>query len=306
VIELALLAFAAQVATDRVVVESATSCPTAADVEARLQVLLPPLPEGAHPERATLIADDGALRLHLSAADGTPLGERAVTVEASCADRANVVAVVIAAWELQRRAEHVEDPSLPHPPHRAPPPRASAAATVMAAPPPAPAPAGPRLEITFGPAVTFVDGGVAPTGTLGVGLWGRRVGARLELFGLLPRTGALGDGRARWTRVGAAFELGVRVRGRLGRLDAHAGLVAGVVVAQGQGFDLDHTTGGFSPGALAGLDWSTLLGDRFFVGAGARLSAWTAQRLVSDATTPVTRGLPRLQPALDVNVGVVF
>jgi hypothetical protein len=304
VIELALLAFAAQLATSRVVVESATSCPTAADVEARLQVLLPPLAEGAAPERATLLADDGALRVRLSAADGTALGERTVTVDASCADRANVVAVVIAAWEQQRRAEPVDAPALPHSPRRAPPPRAEAVAVVAAAP--TPALAGPQLELTLGPAVTFVDGGVTPTGILAAALWGRRAGARLELFGLLPRADALGDARAQWSRAGAAVELGVRLRGRFGRLDAHAGLVAGVVVAQGQGFDLDHTTGGFSPGALAGLDWSALVGARFVVGASARLSAWTAQRLVEGATTPVARALPRLQPALGLHVGVIF
>jgi len=79
----------------------------------------------------------------------------------------------------------------------------------------------------------------------------------------------------------------------------------GAVVAAGSGFDLDHTTGGFSPGAVAGVDWSHLVG-RFFVGAGASLSAWTSQRLVSSAEATATRALPRWQPSVDVAVGAVF
>jgi len=289
-------------APGRVVVESATTCPTAAEVEERLRVLLPPLGDGAAPERATLSAEAGALRVRLAAADGAPIAERTVTVAASCADRANVVAVVIAAWDVQQRAERVDDPSLPHAPRAAPPP--SPPAVVAAAPSP-PRAAGPRLEVALGPAVTFVDGGVAPTGALTAALWGRRLGGRLGAFGLLPRGEALGAGEARWTRVGATLEAGLRATGRFGRLDGHAGLVLGAVVASGQGFDLDHQTGGLSPGALAGADWSYVFG-RLFAGAGASLSAWTEQHLVFQSSPVAARGLPRLQPAVGVHVGAIF
>jgi hypothetical protein len=287
---------------DRVIVDSATTCPSAAEIEERLRVLLPPLADGAAPERASLVAEDGALRVRLRAADGTPLAERTVTVAASCADRANVVAVVIAAWDVQQRAEHVDDPSLPRAARATPPPAPN---VVVASPAPAPTSLGPRLELTLAPALTFVDGGATPSGTLAVSLWGRRLGARAGLFGLLPRTDGLGGGQARWTRVGVTLEAALRVSGRLGRLDGHAGFIAGAVVADGSGFDLDHETSGFSPGAIAGVDWSYLFG-RVFAGAGASLSAWTAQRLVFDAGAPVARALPRLQPAVDLDVGVVF
>jgi hypothetical protein len=301
VIELLLLALTTPVPAGRVVVESATACPTAAEVDARLRVLLPAPDGDAPPKHATLDDDAGTLRVHLTGPDGAVLGDRTVVVEASCADRANVVAVVIAAWDVQQRAQQVDDPSLPH---RAP-PALPAPPTIVVASAPARAPERPTLELALGPAVTLVDGGAAPTAALAAGLWGRRFGARVALFGLWPRDAELGDGRARWTRVGATFELGARARGRAGRLDLHAGFVAGAVVAEGQGFELDHTQGGFSPGAVVGADWSYTLG-RFFVGAGGALSAWTAQRLVSDATTPTTHALPRLQPSLDAHVGVVF
>jgi hypothetical protein len=302
VIDLALLALVA--GAGRVVVESGASCPTAAEVAQRLEALLPPLPPGEAPARATWADEGGQLRVRLGAADGAPLAERALAVEASCADRANVIAVVIAAWDVEQRAEHVADPSLPHA-ARAPAPPSAAPAITAAAPPPS-TPSRLGLELALGPALTFADGGVAPGAALTAALWGRgRLGARVALGGLLPRSDDVGTGSATWTRVGAAFEVAARASGRLGRLDAHAGVVAGAVVAAGSGFDLDHTTGGFSPGAVAGVDWSHLVG-RFFVGAGASLSAWTSQRLVSSAEATATRALPRWQPSVDVAVGAVF
>jgi hypothetical protein len=302
---LALLAQAGAAAgPGRVVVESSTDCPTAAEVEQRLRVLLPPLGDAVEPARASLVVEDGSLRVRLRAADGATIAERTVTVAASCADRANVVAVVIAAWDVQQRAERVDDPTLPRAPRAAPPPPAP---TVIVAAPTPPAPAGPQLELRLAPGATFADG-VTPSAALAVSLWGRRLGARLGAFGLLPRTEALGAGQARWTRVGATLEAALRTTGRLGRLDGHAGLVAGVVVARGQGFDVDHDTSGFSPGASLGVDWSYLFG-RAFVGVGASVAAFPEQRLVFQSTSagaPVTRALPRLEPTVDLAVGVIF
>jgi len=301
VIDLGVLALVAAGALGagprRVAVESATGCPAAAEVEQRLAVLLPPAAAGEAPARATIVEEGGALRVRLVGADGALLAERALTIAASCADRANVVAVVIAAWDVAQRAEHVEDPTLPHA-ARPPAPPTTLAAVV---PPPAP-PAGPRLELSFAPAVTLADGAALPSGALAAALWGRRLGARAGLLGLGPHDDALGDGRARWSRVGVSLELGARARGRFGRLDGHAGVVAGAVVASGSGFDVDRATGGFAPAALAGLDWSYVFG-RGFLGAGASASVWPTQRLVFDTTA---HPLPRWQPSVGLLAGVVF
>jgi hypothetical protein len=307
--ELPLLALLAQMGVvGGVSVESASACPTGAEVEARLRALLPPLAEGAHAKRATLSADDGALRVHLSADDGTPLGDRTVTVEASCADRANVVAVVIAAWEMQQRTESMQAPALSRAPTSPPP---GAAPTVVAAPPPPPPspPARARLEVAAGPALAWLDGAPSAAGRLAATLWGRRFGVRVELFGLWPRTDVLAEGRARWTRVGATGELGLRGSGRAGRVDVHAGAVVGALFAGGQGFELDQTASGLAPGVVGGLDWSYVFGGALghtFVGAGANVTGWMAQRLVSSAATPATRALPRVQPSVDLHAGVVF
>jgi hypothetical protein len=297
VTELALLLLVAQAGTQagaaRVTVQSDTTCPTAAEVETRLRALLPPLPEGATPAQASITAEDAGLRVALRGGDGAALGERTLKLEASCADRANVVAVVIAAWEAQQRPEQMQAPSLPH---RPPPP------PVIASPPPPPEVPALAVELWAGPAITFLPGGPRPAATLVAGLWGRRLGARLALHGTWPMDQTLPDGRASWSRSDATLELGVRASGRAGRVDAHAGLVAGMLVAGGQGFEVDHTTTGFSPGLAAGVDWSYALG-RLLLGAGTTASAWTNQRLVSAAAT---FGLPRLQVSADLHVGFTF
>jgi hypothetical protein len=296
VTELALLLLVAQVGAGaaRVAVQSDTSCPAAAEVDTRLRALLPPLPEGEAPERAEIVSEEGALRVRLRGPDGTALGERTLTLEASCADRANVVAVVIAAWEAQERAEAMQAPLLPRPP-AAPP-------TVVLPPPPPPARRAFVVELWAGPAVTVLPGGLRPGGSLVAGLWGRRLGARLALHGMWPAADALPDGHARWTRSDATLEVGARARTRAGRLDAHAGVVTGMLVAEGQGFEIDHTTRGFSPGVAAGVDWSYGFG-RFLLGVEAGASGWTAQRLVSAGGT---YALPRLQVAAGVHAGVAF
>jgi hypothetical protein len=298
-IALVVLLTSVDVAAGPVIVESTTTCPTAAEVEARLQALLPPATEGTPRRRAKLASEDGALHVYLAALDGTPLGDRTLAVEASCADRANVAAVVIAAWEAQQRAEEVQAPSLPRRPAPAP-------AVVVAPAPEPPPPPRVTVEVTAGPAATLTGRAVSPTLALAVEMWGQRVGARLGLFGLAPRTETLGAGSARWTRVGGTLELGVRARGPAGRLDAHGGLVAAGLMAQGSGFDVDHRVTGFVPGLGAGVDLSRAFGHAV-VGLGAFAAGFVEQSLVDTTTgSRITRALPRFQVSLDAHAGFVF
>src|SRR5262245_18190582 len=62
-----------QAGAARVTVQSDTNCPTAAEVGARLQALLPPLAEGEAPAQASITAEDGALRVQLRGGDGAAL-----------------------------------------------------------------------------------------------------------------------------------------------------------------------------------------------------------------------------------------
>jgi hypothetical protein len=298
VTDVALLVLLAGVdgAARPVIVESATTCPTGAEVEARLRVLLPPATDDAPARHARLVAEDGSLRVQFGAADGAVLGDRTVAVEASCADRANVVAVVIAAWEAQQRAEEVQAPSLPR---RAPP-------TVIATPSPPPAPApSVAVELVVGPSVTLAGGGLSPAAAVALSLWGPHVGARLALSGFAPRTEPLGAGSVRWTRATASLELGARLRGRAGRLDAHAGAVAAVVAAQGTGFDVDHQVTQLAPGIGLGVDASRTFG-HFLVGVGTFAAAFNALSVVDTTADKISHPLPRLQVSLDLHAGMAF
>ncbi|HVR63595.1 MAG TPA: hypothetical protein VMU50_16960 [Polyangia bacterium] len=288
----------------RVAVESATACPSATEVEARLGALLAPTDESAARERAAISAEGNRLRVRLTAADGTPIGERVLTLDVSCADRANVVAVVIAAWEAQQRPQRVPAPTLP----ARPPPAAAApppAAVVVAVPPPVVAPTSLAIEIAVGPAVTLADGALSPSARLTVGLWGPRLGGRLLLFGMWPQENDLGDGRARWARAGAALELARRFAEGRFQLDLHAGPVLGLVFASGTGFERDMTTAGLSPGLTGGLDGTWTRG-RVVVGLGASAFGWTAQRLVTSSEPVGVRALPRVELSLGATAGVRF
>jgi hypothetical protein len=299
VTELALLVLLAQAAggaAPPVSVDSATTCPTADEVEARLRVLLPPA-SGA-PKRARVTAEEGALHVHLDAADGAALGDRTIAVEAaSCADRASVVAVVIAAWEAQHRAEDVQAPALPRP--SGPP------ATVVATP----LPDRPRLslEVTAGPALTLTSDGLTPAASAALAVWRTRVGARLGLTGFLPLTRDVGAGSARWSRAGVSVELGLRLGGPVARLDAHAGLVAGLLTARGNGFDVDRGETRLVPGLTAGLDATRAIG-RLVLGLGVTGAVFNEQVLIdaSSNAPPVGRALPRLQLTFDLHVGWTF
>jgi hypothetical protein len=299
VTELALLVLLAQAAggaAPPVTVESATTCPSADEVEARLRVLLPPA-AGA-PKRARVTADDGALHVYLDSADGVALGDRTVAVEAaSCADRASVVAVVIAAWDAQHRAEDVQAPALPR--------TAGPPSTVVATPLPSRPPLA--LEVSAGPALTLTSDGLAPAASAALAVWRARVGARLGLTGFLPRERDVGSGSASWSRAGVSVELGLRLGGPVARLDAHAGLVAGLLTARGSGFDVDHAETRLVPGVTAGLDASRAVG-RLVLGMGVTGAAFNRQVLIDASSTsaPVARALPRLQLTFDLHVGWIF
>jgi hypothetical protein len=304
VTELALLVLLAEAAggaappdISPVAVQSATTCPSADEVEARLRVLLPPA--AVAPKRARVSAEDGALRIHLEASDGTLEGDRTVTVEAaSCADRASVVAVVIAAWDAQHRGEDVQAPALPRP--------AGPPATVIGAPPSAAPPLS--LEVTAGPALTLTSDGLAPAASASLAVWRSRLGARLGLTGFLPRTLDVGAGSARWSRAGASVELGLRLGGPLTRLDAHAGLVAGLLTARGSGFDVDHAETRLIPGLTAGLDGSRRIGN-VVLGLGVTGAAFGEQTLVDTSAAdgaPLGRALPRLQLTFALHAGWTF
>ena len=173
------------------------------------------------------------------------LGDRTVTVEASCADRANVVAVVIAAWEAQQRAEEVQAPSLPR---RAPPTVVAVASSPGRLPRRPPASSWSRAQRDPRGRRPLAGGDGRA-----LGLWGDHVGARLGLTGFVPRTESLGAGsaqvdpRRRLRRARRAPARTGRAAGRARRAWSRASSRR-----RAAGFDVDHQVTQLAPGVGGG------------------------------------------------------
>jgi hypothetical protein len=84
-------------------VEGTSGCPTAAEVTAKLDRLLPLRPPGVEADLASIDVDSGVVRLILARPDGTVVGEKRFEPKASCADMAQALAVVLAIWERPLR-----------------------------------------------------------------------------------------------------------------------------------------------------------------------------------------------------------
>jgi hypothetical protein len=254
-------------------VTSSTPCPTAPQVEARL----PPLTPRDAPDRALLAASDGALTLTLVRADGSAVVERQIEAQGSCADLAGAVALIVAVWQAQ------EHPELP----RAP--------TLAAAPP-----AAPRvliLEARTGLFASLAGAEVSPGATLSAALWRRRWGLALSLSGTTPREGALGRGRAAWTRGALGLGPARRLLAGWARLDLELQALAGLTRARGSGYQSDATPLASTFGGSAGVGVSHAW-TRLVISLGATAARWLGQEMAVDP-----RGARRPLPPTEVRAG---
>lgn len=219
------------------------TCPTAADVEARLQPLLPQL-QDVPPARAHLEPLDELLRVEVRSENGALLTVRDLQRAAPCADLAAAAAVVIASALLS--APRV--PTLPQlvVPPPAPPPRAL---------PQAPRPPPPAVDAGAALLMAAAGSGLAGGGALVLHAAPprRNFGARVGLVGTALRREALGEAEALWTR--AQLELGPFYRLRPGPVvvDVHAHAAAALVYVAGQGFAVNYRDVGWDAGLGAGV-----------------------------------------------------
>ncbi|MSP61552.1 MAG: hypothetical protein EXR72_14680 [Myxococcales bacterium] len=254
-------------------VEGAMSCPTPAEVAARL---VPLLPAGEGRDRARIEDLGGALRVELRGPAGDLLAAQRLLAVASCEDRAAVVAVVIAAWEAVLRPG------------------------VVPAPPPLPIPSLRRVhfEAAAGGMISLAGSAAAPGGTLEVSLAarvaGRGFGARLALLGVAARDLPLGSGRASWRREAAA--LGPRYRFAPGRwrIDLHAEAVPAWVLVEGIDFPINRSRMGFDLGLGVGGRIALVLGPAaFFIGLTG--VGWLVPQRVLVDRLDLAAELPRLE-----------
>jgi hypothetical protein len=275
-----------------------SACLEAADLERALDGLVADGGERA-PVAVELAAGPEALVVRVRSEGGAVLAERAlpplVAPDASCKERAQEIAVVVAAAVGTPDGPGPLAVPAPAPPPAAgsapaasPPPAASSPATgssPAAAPPPPPVaararlerapPAPPPLEVGFAVGTALAAGSFAPAARLQATLWLREpLGLRLVALYDGEHDEQVGGGQAVWTRAGLGAALAARQPlGRGLALEASATLAAAMRTIAGRGFAAADTSHTFDPGAGVGLGLSWH-GRRFGLSAGADAAIW--------------------------------
>jgi hypothetical protein len=288
-----LLALGAQLAFTPPQVRGSGDCPSAAEVVARLEPLLP-----RETDQATAAAPGDVVEL-APAAGGTivrlrdPAGivshERTVGGAKGCAERAVELAVLVAIWEADLHAEVVFPPLPPNDEAEAPavppaptakPPRTSVRAAPRAA---EPSSRGSRASLgaAFLAAQPF-GAGVAPAGFLEA-TWSRGGPLRGRLA--LAATGShaidLPPGTVDWRRV--TLGLGAMAEAALGqaRLSARVDGLVAALLAKGSGFDVDEDATSWQLGGDAGVRAGLALTPQVTVWADAALAGFPGTQRVT-------------------------
>ncbi|MEP7052145.1 MAG: hypothetical protein ABJB12_17405 [Pseudomonadota bacterium] len=249
-------------------VEGELNCPAPTQVAADVQQISGLSDEYAPRVHATLAREGAFIRLSLTEADGTSLGERLLTADEDCLVLSRTAAVVLAAWLTDQHPEFLV--SLPSEPSSAPdsstpaaapgdasaaPPSAPALAPAPATPAaseapqsrvrPAAAPAGRlsqhRLALSAALAGAWSSPAFVPGAWLGVALdpahagWGAQISAAW----LGERTQPLSRSRVSWSRWPLMLGPYLQVPTRLGSLELEAGPSLAWLHLKGQKFSPD-------------------------------------------------------------------
>jgi hypothetical protein len=281
-------------------IDVAGSCPSTADVEERLVLLLPPGFAADSTDRAVVTEDSGGLNVALARRDGRTAAHRHLPRSGSCAEQAEAVAVTLAVWETQihsgvsLRLDRLAFPSAPAsvPPANpeltiagsSEPPRAHAFAAALGA----------------GALGSWQPDSLAPGGIIAATL-GRAESswrARFAIAGLGTHTLNLAPGEASWWRayvaLGADHVLPVSHRWQLAL--GVAGVV-GALTASGSGFSSDRTTRSLDLGAeaVARVEWQ-LASVRPWIGVA--VLTWLRRQTVEITGEAASTVLPRFEPLL--------
>lgn len=269
-------------------VRSDTDCPSAEEVTARLRPMLPagwvPGPDGDVASIAASFRADGVteLRVQLLHPDGSVGGDRQLVLRGSCAEMADAIATVIAAWETN---------FLPALPPSAEPtatvqPMVKVEATTKA--PPAPnteptvnavraEPGQARIGASLGAAVgVAVVGGIATTAGLEADAGRRASRWRLRLAAATQtdRRQALDEGEVSWKHTTIAAGLVLRSLGPNWRVSVDGGPILGWATLGGHGYDANRTQSVFEYGLGAGLRVERAWG-RFSLWLEWRTNIWS-------------------------------
>ena len=243
-------------------------CPEGAAGSQRLAGLLNGGQPGP-PDLVDLSLAGPDLHLRLSRADGTLVAERLIPRSNRCAELADAVAALVAAWEADLRTEAT--PAVPPPPP--PPARPPGAVGEQAAPPDR-----ASYEVGLLPALWLGGGRFSFAGAVRAGVWSRRapVGMTVAVSATFPVDRGDSGGLA-WRRH--AFSAGVmgRLRHRWLFVDGIAEAVLGWLVVN-QDASSAGTSASFDPGLTIGLRAGSRVARRLelYASLGAWGAAWTA------------------------------
>lgn len=266
-------------------VQSATDCPDAAVVEAKLRETLGLGAEVPLEEGISIGREGEQLRVTARGKDERLLGERLLPAQGSCDELASAVAVVLATWISDEHPEYVaalpaaaapsvaseaKPPEAPPPPPapERPPAAAAPPADTRAPPPPPRAAASPpprRFSLGAGIGAQASSGGAVPLGSVGARWmpqrWGLGAAAAAVVVG--ARTVELSTGSVRYFRWPLLLGPALRVPAGSAALDFHAGASVAWLRIEGVDFDGTNQNDAFAAGGFVSA--------RASIGSGALL-----------------------------------
>jgi hypothetical protein len=279
-----------------ILVQGDSLCPSASDIGAILPELLPPA-EASYPDIAWVEAVGRDLRIELRSVAGEVLSSRQLTSNGSCADLANIAAVVIASWMAERNTSisllqlGVPAPSKP------------------AALPPSPTLTGARAPVVIAQRrirefdLSLAVGGSANSaGFVGVtraelGVRGQRFGLRAGFSAETERSEIIESRNTGWRRYGLSLGPTFAAVRRPVMVEARAEFFAGITTVAGQGFDTDRKASAIAPGLALVLRVGSSTGRiRPWVEVGGQY--WLARQGIT-VTRPGQSDLRSVLPSLE-------
>ena len=291
-----------------VVISNAPACPAVATLSAALAGMLPARSDAEGPDvlQVTGGPGDDGLDVRLSDTSGLLIGAKRLPGAGSCNDRAQAVAVLVAAWETHwrpdapmslPRAQAEEKPSPPPAPVTVATPPASVVRR------PEPRPVTLEVETRAGLLASIAGGTVAPAVTCdaGFGTRGGRFAVAVGALGVGNHDAPVGAGSVRWRRLGGTIDLRARLPLSGALLEMHAAAALTALSLGGESLPRTERTTMFDPGALIGLR------GRFPVAQlmpwlEATAAIWPVTRTAYVTGTEAQRELPSLEVLLGAGV----
>jgi len=258
----AVLAFTLVAASVPIRVQGDSLCPSAADVAAILPELLPPV-EAPYTDLAWVEAVGLDLRIELRSVAGEVLSSRQLTSNGSCADLANIAAVVIASWMAERNSGiSLLQPGVPAPAKPAVVPPAPASSR-PAEPPASPASSQQRtreFDLSLAVGTSVNSAGFVGAARVELGVRGQRFGARAGFSAETERSESIESRSVGWGRYDLSLGSTFAAVRRPVMVEARGEFFVGITKVAAQGFDENYKPHAVAPGLGIALRLGTSTG----------------------------------------------